>query len=267
MNVYAFELKREWKSALSWSLVLLVMLFVLMFFVYPIYMDSRGAVESILRGFPMEFSRVFGVSDLARVFSFGGFYCFSYLYISLCGAIMAASLGISTFGREKRAKSTDFLLCKPRSRSDLFFSKALADLTFLAVFNLAYLVLTVCLFQSYAQVTTTTGQVILAVFALFLTQLLFWSVGVLVATLFKKIRSASASAMAIGFGGFVLLALHSLLKEDILRYTAPLGYYSPMAVFDTGSFETPYAITGAALTLLFLLVSYLDYCHADVHAV
>ena len=52
MNVYLFELKRTWKSAVSWSAVLLIMLVVLMAVVYPVYNNARVDVEAAMAGFP-----------------------------------------------------------------------------------------------------------------------------------------------------------------------------------------------------------------------
>ncbi len=266
MSVYAFEMKRQWKSALSWTVLLLAILCLLMTFFFPLYMSSKADVQAIFDRFPPEFAAAFGV-NADDIFSYPGFYGFLFLYLSVCGSIMASGLGITTFGREKRNKCTDFLLTKPQTRSQVFLAKALANLTLLLAFCVCFVAASLLLYHGSGETGLSNGQVFLAAFSLFLLQLFFWAFGLLVATLAKKIRSASGMSMAIGFGSFVLLALYRLTEEEKFRILAPLTYYTPSEVFSSGGFEAPYALTGAVLTLVFLIIAYVSYCRCDVHAV
>ncbi len=264
MNVYLFELRRAWKSAAVWTAVLFALFIGLIAGFYPAFLDSRVEVERALANLPPEFAAAFGM-EMDNLFSYGGFYAFSFLYMSLLGAIMAASLGIDMFAREKRAKCTDFLLTKPRTRSGMFVAKLLSVLTLLVFVNALYLIASLVLCSAYGQ--ESMGRVALAASALFFTQLLMLSVAIFAAIFMKRVRSVSASAMMIGFGGFLLTALHSLLEDDALRYIAPFKYFSVSLAFSEGRFETPYVLTAAAITLVLLVASHMSYCRGDAHAV
>ena len=266
MNVYLFELRRTWKSAASWAAVLLILLGVLMAVVYPVYSNARADVEAAMAGFPPQFAAAFIGVSIDQIFSYGGFYAFGFLYLSLLGAIMASILGLDLFAREKRAKCTDFLMTKPMSRSDLFSAKFLAGLTLLILTNVLYIIVSVILYRSVVQ-GASTGRVVLASSALFFTQLVIYAISVLTAVCAKKIRSTSGSSMAIGFGGFVLSALHSILHEDALRYITPYKYFDVTLAFSEGRFETPYVITAAAVTVTLLIIAFVKYCRTDIHAV
>lgn len=266
MNVYLFELKRTRKNAAFWTTALLCLLVMLMSVVYPVYSESRTLVESVLESFPPEFSAAFGLS-IADIFSFGGFYAFAFLYLSLMGGIMAATLGLSTFAREKQNKCTDFLLAKPKNRSELFLSKLLSTLTLLAIANILYIAAFLILYNISEQDAALIGRGLLAASAMFFTQLVLLSVSVFIATFAKRIRSVSSVSMGIAFGGFILTALHSILKEDILRYITPYKYFDVTLAFTEGHFESLYAATAAIITLVLLGASFVRYCRSDVHAV
>lgn len=266
MNVYLFELKRSLKSALIWAGILCSMLFLLMGVVFPIYQQSKEAVEQILEGFPPEFAAAFGMS-VADIFSFGGFYAFGFLYLSLLGAMMAASLGLGIFSREKRSRCTDFLLTKPCSRQGLFFRKLAAALTLLVLFNLLYIALTVLLYQRMGEGNVPLGRVLLAASALFFTQLVLFAAAVCAAVFLRRIRSVSGMTSALGFGGFLLTALHSVVGDDWLRLIAPYKFFDVSTAFLEGRFQLPYVLSAAVLTVGFMAAAFLRYCQSDVRAV
>ena len=172
MNVYRFELRREWKNAAVWTAVLLVLLGVLLLSVYPIYYDGRTQVLAALEGFPPQFAAAFGL-NIETIFSFGGFYAFSFLYLAVLGAVFASGLGLAVFAREKRAKCDDFLLTKPRPRTALFAAKGLAALTLLVLQNLLYIVLFLAICNATPQAAAPLGNQLAAALALLLTQLVF----------------------------------------------------------------------------------------------
>lgn len=266
MNIYLFELKAQLKSFIVWTAVFLALLVLLMVAVYPIFYDSKDAMNAALQGFPPEFVAAFGMT-MDDIFSYGGFFAFSFLYFSLMGAIMAATLGISVFSREKRAKCTDFLLTKPRARMTCFTAKLLSSLTVLLAMNILFVVTALILYRNAGQDAALTGRAALGASGLFFMQLVFLAIAVFAATFAKKIRSVSGIATAIGFGGFIMSALHSILEEEALRYVAPMKYFDVSAAFSKGSFETKYVVTAAVVTILLLAAACVKYCRSDVHTV
>ncbi len=266
MNVYLFELKRQWKGVLTWTVTLLLVLTALMLAVYPTYLNSRTAVEAVLKDFPPEFAAAFGMS-VADIFSYSGFYAFGFLYIQLCGAIMACILGLSIFAREKRSKCMDFLLTKPQSRASLFLSKLLAAVTLLVLSNMAYISTMLLLYHYSPETNAPLSHALLAASALFLIELLFLAISTFGAVFAKRIRSVAGTAMAIGFGGFILTAVDSLLGEDMARLIAPFKYFDMSLAFAQGQFEWPYLLLCKLLTLVLLGAAFARYVKSDVHAV
>ena len=265
MNVFRFELRRAWVGAAVWTLVLAGLLCGLIAGALPAFLESRAAVENMLAGFPPAFAAAFGL-QMDNLFSFGGFYAFGFLYYSLFGAIMASGIGLDLFSREKREKCMDFLLTKPRARRHLFFEKLLAALLLLLASNAVFVACSLALYRAYAPAPQVMGRALLAASALLLTELLFLAIGACAAVFARRVRSVSGTATAIGFAGFLLSALHSLLEEEKLRYVTPFKYFDAAKAFFDGSFERNYALTGAALTLVLIAAAYVRYTSEDVPA-
>lgn len=265
MNVFRFELRRVWITAAVWTIVILALLAGLIVGALPAFMESRAGVEAMLGSFPPAFAAAFGL-QLDNLFSFGGFFAFGFLYYSLFGAIMAAVLGLDLFSREKREKCMDFLLTKPRTRSRLFSEKLIAALFLILLSNALFIAESLALYRAYAPVPLVMERALLAASSLCLTELVMFSIAAFAAVFARKVRSVSGAAMAIGFGGFVLSALQSLLEEEKLLYITPFKYFDAAKAFFEGSFEAKYALTGAAVTLVLMFAAYFRYTRADIPA-
>lgn len=265
MNVFRFELRRAWRGAAVWTIVLLALLGGIIGGALPTFLESRTAVEAMLSNFPPAFAAAFGL-QLDNLFSFGGFYAFGFLYYSLLGAIMAAGIGLDLFSREKREKCMDFLLTKPRARDRLFAEKLLAAMALLFVCNALFIAESLTLYRAYAPAPLLFGRAALAASALLFTQIVILAIAVFVAVFEKKVRSVSGAATAIGFAGFLLSALHSLLEEEKLRYITPFQYFDVSKMFFEGKFDPPYVITAIVLTCVLMLAAYLRYTRADIPA-
>jgi ABC-2 type transport system permease protein len=266
MNILLFELKAQLKSFVIWSAVIILTLIALMSGMYPVFYDSLELVTDMLKNFPPEFAAAFGLY-LDDLFSYGGFFSFSFLYISLMGVIMAVILSVSAFAREKRSKCVDFLLTKPRTRSSVFISKLLSGLLLLVVFNLTFIAAAMIGYYASSGNTGEPGRFLLAAFSLFPTQLVFYCAGILFAILARRVRSVSGAATAFGFAGFLLSALYGMLEEEPLRFVTPLKYFDPAAVITSGGYEARYAVTGLLIAAVCVAASYIRFCKSDTPAI
>ena len=254
MNVFRFELRRAWDGVAVWTLIMLGLLGGLIIGALPAFLESRAGVEAMMSKFPPAFAAAFGL-QLDNLFSFGGFYAFGYLYYSLFGAIMASSVGLDLFSREKREKCMDFLLTKPRGRSRL---------ALLLGSNLLFILESLILYRAYAPAPLLMGRALLAASALLFTELVVFSITVAIAVFARKVRSVSGAATAIGVGGFLLSALHSILEEEALRYITVYKYFDVSKAFFEGGFEAPYVATAIVLSLACLCAAWLKYTRSDI---
>jgi len=266
LNIFLFELRAQRKSFFVWTASLLAVFAFFMGIFYGPFMNSKAAVQDALSSLPPAFAAIFGV-EMDIFFSYGGFFQFLYTYLSLIGAIMAAIIAVSVFSREKRSKCVDFLFTRPVDRRRVFLIKLLSCLTLIIAANILFLAVSAVFYLGKGEDTSGLGRVLLASLALFFTQLVFLSLGILLAVFAKKIRSVSGSATVLGLAGFVLMGLYALTEEDALRFLSPLSYFRPQSVFATGGFEGEYAAAAAAVILACIALSYFRYCRSDTRAI
>lgn len=266
MNIFLFELKAQIKTFIIWTSVLLLTYTVFFEGIYPIFYDSLEDVLKMLSGFPPEFAAAFGV-NITDMFSYSGFFSFCFMYISIIGVIMAITLTVSAFAREKRSKCADFLLTKPIIRRDIFKAKLLSNLVLLIISNIIFTAGAVVLYLSENADGALTGKFIIAASGIFFTQLVFLSVGIFYAVFTKKVRSIAGAATAFGFGAFILSALVNILEEEALFFIAPLKYFEPASVFSSGAYPTKYVIAAVIIFTVLTCLAYIKFCKSDAHAV
>lgn len=260
MNIFKFEIRNQLQSFFIWTASILGTLLIFMTAIYPVFNESTVDILKVIDGFPPGFAAAFGF-DLTIMFGFDGFYGFAFGYISLVGAIMAVNIAVTSFAREKRSKCADFLLVKPLSRNRIFFEKMLAGLCLLATTNVLYIAVAI-------GIGTAGGtQMFLPALSLFLTQLVFYALGIFFATFAKKIRSVSGIATAFGFAAFILSALVNILEEEALRFIAPLRYFDPTDIFVLGGYEWQYVITAAVVIIVCIVASFVRFTKSDTNAV
>lgn len=266
MNIYLFELKAQLRSFLIWTAGILAILFAFMSGIYPAFYDSLDIVMEALENFPPAFAAAFGMAS-ANLYDFGGFFSFSFLYLSLAGAIMAVAVSVSIFAREKRSRCTDFLLSKPIDRNKVFAAKLLSALTVIGAANIVFIIALIILYTTGNHDPSRLGEFVYSGSGLFFTQLVFLAIGVIFATMARKVRSISGVATAVGFAGFILSALHDILEKEVLRFVAPMEYFDTESILSTGGYETKMVITAAVVILLCLIISFFKFCKSDTRAV
>lgn len=263
MNILKFELKRQVASTIMWTCAFVIVMSALYIGVYPVFRDSFAEISTMLLNMPAEFLEAFSL-DISSISDLGGFYGFINAYLSLMGAIMAASLGLAIFGREKKVKCTDFLLTKPYTRQQIFMVKYAAGFLPLLVFNLIFMSVN-CYFggqydQPLSVMIPVSGM-------MFLTQILFYHIGIYLTTTMKKIRSVASTATFLGFLGFILVALNNILDLDKLKYISPLKYFDPALIFNSASTDYSTLIVGCVVLVVLVVVAFVNYVQQDVKAV
>lgn len=266
MNVFWFELKREVKNAFFWALALIVAVILFMKGMYPIFMDSKESVFEAMNRFPEPFMKAFAF-QLDGFFGFEGFYGFIGTYMGLLSIIMSLTLSIGVFAREKKSKCMDFLMTKPISKSDIFFSKTIVCLLYATITNVIYLVVTSSIYLGFGFERNTIMGFMLSSLGIFYLQILFTAIGAFLALFSKKIRSVSGTAVTVGLVAFILTALANLLEKEVLYYFAVLKYFDPAYIMENGTYDWKYFITFCLITTTCLIAAYFKFVKMDVKSV
>lgn len=259
MNVLRFEMRSQLKSSFFWLVAMTALLIIFMLTIYPIFASAFESIILILKSMPKEFSTAFGL-DMKNLFSYEGFFCFGISYLSLFGAIIASSLTISVFAREKRAKCLDFILTKPRSRKRIFVQKLLCVLITLAVMNIVFIAVSQAFYSAQGG---ADKNFLIAASSVFFTQLVFMSIALAYSVFARRIRSVSGTAAVFGFGAFVLSAMSSFFEGGVMLYFAPLKYFDTAKLFFEGGFDTGLVVWAVFIVMAGVGFSFISFCKSD----
>ncbi|WP_129690035.1 ABC transporter permease subunit [Gottfriedia acidiceleris] len=265
MNIFLHELKAYRKSTFIWtaSLMAIVVFFLSLF---PAIAKDYVEFSKVLEGYPEGVRKALGL----EIESFGnvlGFYSYVFIYISLCGAIQAMILGTSIISKEVREKTADFLLTKPVTRTKVMTSKIFAGVVSLAITNVFYFVATIIMAQHVRTGDYSSKTIILLSISLFITQLLFFGIGILLSVVFPKIKAVLSISLAIVFGFFVIGMVVATDESNAKRFLSPFKYFEPKYIIAHSKFEAQFLIVSVGIIFASIIASYVIYKKRDVHAV
>jgi ABC-2 type transport system permease protein len=265
MNVFRQEIKMNLKTALLWILVLCTLGLVFMSF-YPIIQTDMKTFLKLMDNFPPALKAVMGI--VTETFSTPlGYYSFALTFVVLSGAIQAMNLGVGIVSKETRDKTADFLLTKPISRRGILNAKIAASIVLLTTTGLVYSVFTGFVISAFAKGDIDVRKYVLLSLTIFFSQIIFYSIGLLVSVSARKIKAVLPVSLAIVFFFYALSAFAVTSESDKLRYITPFQYFKPEFIIQNGHYETAYLITGIAIVILSVLASYVWFCKKDVHSV
>jgi len=264
MNIYTHELRSNYRSALSWSVSLIGLIFVFMTF-FASFAEETELLNETLAQMPEELLIAFGMTnvDMSSVL---GFYSFIFLFCQICLAIQAANYGFGLVSVEESEMTADFLLVKPVSRAQILTSKLLAALTALTITNaLVWAASYAAVEMNRAGRPYEPGTLFLLLLSIGVFQLFFLSVGVVLSLLMKRVRSVISLSMALAFGMYVLSAFGGMLGEDTLDVLTPFKHFEPNAIVANAAYDAPLVALNVAIIVVSIVGSYVLYQRRNIH--
>jgi ABC-2 type transport system permease protein len=215
--------------------------------------------------FPKELLIAFGMDNLNYA-TILGYISFYFLFIQLCLAIQAGNFGFGLVSIEENEMTADFLLTRPVSRVKILTSKILAAISSMLLTDLVFWVsIFTAIFGEGREYDMPTMLLIL--FSVVLFQLFFFSVGLVISLLLKRIRSVTPYSLGLAFGAYVLSAFSGVFGDVKLELITPFKHFEPAYIIENGAYNTPLVLINLAITLISLAASYWLYKRRDIHAV
>lgn len=264
MNVFTRELKAHRKGLFFWSLgmIFLVASGVAKFYGYS--SSGTTSINKVLEMFPHSMQVLFGLNgfDLSKP---SGIYGILFMYIVVTAAIHAVLLGTDLIAKEERDKTAEFLYSKPISRARVVSQKLLAGLFNLVVLNVITLVTSLLIFSYYSKSNAGTGDILLMDAALFMTQLLFMTLGSAIAAATKHARKAAGIATAVLLTTFILYFIINLSGNiNYLYALSPFEYFNARDLLAKGQLDPVYTSLAVGLVATSVVMTYRSYRHRDL---
>jgi len=263
LNIFLRELKANFKSLVIWSaiLALLIMIAVAKFSAFAGNPETLALLDSMPPAMLDALSmRAFNLTTLS------GFYGLMFVYFAIMGAIAAAMWGSDTISKEERDRTVEFSLVLPVSRSRVVTAKALAALVYCVAFVLITWAISLVAVRSYSPDQAFYKFLALEMLAMFLIELIFLAVGLLLGCAMKRYKLAGSTVVAIILGTYVI-SIMSQMKEslDDLKYVTPFRYFSAADLLRDGRIEGVYLVISAAIIVLCVAGAYLTYRRRDLY--
>jgi len=262
MNIFKHEFKMNLRSVVTWSVSLVILIFVFLAIFSGMGKDAALLNEAMTK-FPKELLIAFGMvnMDMSTIL---GFFALGFLFCQVCLAIQAANYGFSLLSVEERELTADFLMAKPVKRSQILTSKLLAAFAGLTITNA---VVWISSFGFIAIYSNDQGFAARSLVALLLSivvfQLFFLTVGMVISLLVKRVRSVTSFSMALVFGLYLLNAFGGMLGEETLEIISPFKQFEPNYIIKNASYDSLALISVAAI-LISVVGSYWLYEKRDI---
>ena len=207
MNIFFRELKANVKSLLIWSGIigLLILMSAAKFSGFAGDPEMVKMLDSLPPAMMDALSmRGFNLTTIA------GFYGIMFIYFGLMSAIAAAMWGSGAISKEERDKTVEFSLVLPVSRSRVVTAKALAALVNCIAFVLITWVISLIATRSYNPDQAFYDFLALEMQAMFVLELVFLAIGLLLGCAMKQYKLSGSTAVAIILATYFMSILSSL---------------------------------------------------------
>ena len=265
MNIFKHELRANRKSVLIWSFSVLAFLFFMMSML-PGFVKEGKSLVKMLKDYPPEVMKALGV-DITSLISTLGFYTYLMNYALLIGAIQAMNLGLSLISKENRMKTADFLLTKPVKRSEVYFAKFSAGIISLIFTNVIFVSMSAVICTLFKADDFSMKALLLMAFSLFFVQLSFFTMGVMLSTILKKIKSVVSISMGIVFSFFIAGVLGAIIGDDKVRYITPFKYFDYGYIVKNTNYEWEFVALSLIISVIFTAIGFVLYQKKDIPSV
>ncbi|MDR7871299.1 MAG: ABC transporter permease subunit [Tissierellaceae bacterium] len=269
MNIVNFEVKRHFKSSVTWALICSAVI-ILFMALFP-SMENSGIQQLVaekMGAFPEGFMEAFGLDDMVDFTDIMQYLAYTIQYISMAIAIYGLILGSNSLLSEEAEGTIEFLYAQPVERNKIVGSKILSSalLLFQSIFIIGLFTMVIsAIFKPDDYNVFRLFMDIKEVFiGIAFSSYIYFSIGLLLSTILKPSQNTTAVSIGIFFITYVLGVL-SRLKDNLewLKFLSPFDYALPMDIVRYG-WENKYIVAGTIIMLFTILFTFIIYNRKDM---
>lgn len=263
MNIIKRELRANMKSLLIWSGCIFAFIAMMMsefsaYYNNPEMADILDAMpEALLKGLAMNNANLTTVSGFVSIASV-------YFYIML--GIFAVLLGSTIISKEERDKTVEFFLTLPVSRQKVIVSKWVAAVINCIIINLVTglsVFATTVKYEPDNEFYTFLGLMLLAIFII---QLIFLSIGMLLAAIMKRYKKSGSYSISILLVTYILSIVVALSnKIEFMKYLTPFKYFEASYLLNESKLEGVYLLISFGIIVVAMAGTFIVYPKRDLH--
>lgn len=263
MNIIKRELRANLKSMIIWSISIafLVTVWMIEFESFA----NNPYIDDFMKSIPEGILSAMGMSNL-DISSLNGFIGTISLYLYLLLGIQAVLLGSSIISKEERDKTAEYLFTLPVSRKKVIGSKIISAILNLIILNIitasSMLISTV----SYNKEVDFYRFIALMFLGVFIIQLIFLSIGMLVAAVDKRYKKSGNISVGILMLTFIIASLINMVDSlDFLKYITPFKYFDASYILNEKSLEPIFILISLVIIISGIIGTLIIYPKRDLH--
>lgn len=210
------QLKLNRKSVIVWMIIISLMIFGFMAF-YPTMADEN--LQILMEGMSDSILQILGFDSFPDFSQIDQFYGYIIQYVSMALLVYASILGLSTFLKEEREGTIEFLYAQPATRTQLVLTKLMAHSIILADLLLVIISTSILSFIIFTPKDVGAMSIIIKTIPVFGMMTLNAFIFLLFATglslILKSTISPTAVAMAMVFGPYLIGMMAQMI--DVLK--------------------------------------------------
>ncbi len=263
MNIFLRELKANLKSLLIWG-VIVVLFVVVGVSKFSAYADNPEML-AILDDLPPAMLAAFSLKAF-NLTTISGFVGIMFGYYALLLSIAAAMWGSDIISKEERDKTVEFSLTLPVTRRRVVTAKALAALVNCVALLLITGGATAVSATAYQPDSSFYTFLALILVALFVLQLVFLAIGILLGCAMKQYRRAGSLAISLLLGTYFLSIISTLNPSlDFLKYLTPFRYFDAAMLLNQSRLDLTFVGLSLAIVVVSMAGAYLTYARRDLY--
>jgi len=263
LNIVLRELKANLKSLLIWCGVMILLVFIgaakfSAFYGDPTMLTMLDAMpKAMIDAFSL---RAFNLTTLV------GYQGILFVYFALMGGIAAALWASDSISKEERDKTVEFSLVLPVSRSRVITAKIVAVVIDCIIFVAVTWVSSIIAAQQFKPDAVFSKYLTLQMIAMFVIELIFLAMGLLLGCAMKQYKRAGSLGIAIILVAYFFSIVTGMQKSlDFLKYFTPFKYFDPVALLKNGTLDGGYLLLSAAIIVVCVAAAYWSYNRRDLY--
>ncbi len=263
MNIFLRELRAYRKSVLIWCGIMLLFI-VVGFSKFSAYYNNPEMLD-LINDFPNAMVETFNLKTF-NLTTVTGFYGVMFAYFSLMLSIAAAMWGSDIISKEERDKTVEFTLTLPVTRTRLLTAKTLAAVVNCMVLLLVTGIITVAMAQKYAPDDRFYRFVAISMVALFIVQMIFLAVGILLGCAMKHYKRAGSTAVSLLLVTYFLSIIAGMNKHlEFLKYVSPFKYFNPVTLLNESRIDVGFIGLSLVIIIASMVRAYVSYTKRDLY--
>lgn len=262
MNIVKRELRSNLKSLIIWSVAIA--------FLVSVWMIEYGsfannpAIDDFMAALPQGLLSAMGMQDL-MLNSLTGFIGTIGLYMYLLLGIHATLLGSSIISKEERDKTAEYLFTLPVSRKRVILGKMISSVINLAALNMVTLLTMILSTMNYEKDPNFNSFMVLTFLAIFIIQMVFFSIGLLVSAVNKRYKKSGNISVSILMITFLISSLISMVDSvDFLKYLTPFKYFESSYIQNQMSLEPIFIVLSVIIIVVGITGTFILYPKRDL---